>query len=146
MYARTVSDDDEGPRPSRARSIHRLSSASAADIADASFLTVPINQNDSGKWEFRFDNDPDRVEEKRSLEIFRQIAVCSQLTTDKLDIDEDVPKPANACVKGLLDLCALINEQFDDKSVQKLSDKVPIWKKHVDLLSPGNSVTLMRAP
>lgn len=135
MYARTASGED-GLVPSRSRSVSRMSSTSAADIVEASFVTVPINQNDGGKWEFRFENDPEKVEEKRSLEIFRQIAVCSQLTTDKLDIDEDVPKPANACVKGLLDLCTLINEQYDDKSTPK-PEKVPIWKKHVDLISPG---------
>jgi hypothetical protein len=136
MYARTASVDD-GLALSRTRSISRMPS-STADIVDASFITVPINQNDGGKWEFRFENDPEKVEEKRSLEIFRQIAVCSQLTTDKLDIDEDVPKPANACVKGLLDLCTLINDQYDDKNVPK-ADKVPIWKKLVDLISPGAS-------
>jgi archaellum component FlaF (FlaF/FlaG flagellin family) len=142
MYARTASVDDSAPI-SRSRTISRTSSTSAADVVDASFITVPINQNDGGKWEFRFENDPDKVEEKRSLEIFRQIAVCSQLTTDKLDIDEDAPKPANACVKGLLDLCTLINDQYDDKSVPK-PDKVPIWKKLVDLISPGTRLAAAR--
>jgi hypothetical protein len=64
--------------------------------------------------------------------------VCAQLTTDKLDIDEDAPKPANSCVKGLIDLCTLINEQFDDKNVP-VQDKVPIWKKHVDWILPGHA-------
>jgi hypothetical protein len=64
------------------------------------------------------------------------MSVCAQLTTDKLDIDEDAPKPANACVKGLGDLCTLINGLFDDKNVP-VHEKVPVWKNYVDAISPG---------
>jgi hypothetical protein len=124
------------------RSLSRTSSASsadisrvfsAADIVDASFVTNPIVLNDNGKWEFRFDSDSDR---KRYQFNFKLIAVCSILTTSKLDIDEDVPKPANSCVKGLTDLCTMINELYDDKSVP-VKDKVPVWKEYLDLISPG---------
>jgi hypothetical protein len=135
MYSRCAPAEDAAPL-ARSRSSQRTASTSAADIVDASFIAVPIIQNDnSGKWEFRFENDS---EKSRSLEIFRQITVCAQLTTDKLDIDEDAPKPANSCVKGLIDLCTLINEQFDDKNVP-VQDKVPIWKKHVDWILPGHA-------
>lgn len=135
MYCRALPSDD-AEAPVRRTSLSRTASISAADIVDASFVTVPITQNDNGKWEFRFENDPDKAQEKCSLEIFRQIAVCSQMTTDKLDIDEDAPKPANACVKGLMDLCTVINEQYSDKNVP-VQDKVPIWKERVDFISQG---------
>ena len=48
----------------------------------------------------------------------------------------------NACVKGLMDLCTLINELFYDKNAP-VQEKVPVWKKHVDVISPGACATLL---
>ncbi len=48
----------------------------------------------------------------------------------------------NACVKGLMDLCTLINELFYDKNAP-VQEKVPVWKKRVDAISPGACATLL---
>jgi hypothetical protein len=137
MHSRAVAASDAAPPRMISRTLSALAAdvgrSITADVVDASFVTIPINQNDNGKWEFRFESEP---EKKRSLDVLTQMSVCAQLTTDKLDIDEDAPKPANACVKGLGDLCTLINGLSDDKNVP-VHDKVPIWKNYVDAISPG---------
>jgi len=127
-----------------ARTLSRRVSGGAADVADVPFVTVPINQEDDGKCVFRYENE---LEKSRSFEILKQIAVCSQLTATGLNIDEDAPKPANSCVKGLQDLCNVINEQYDDKNVP-VQDKQPIWKKYVEQLLPNISIAFVqrRAP